>query len=81
MLVVGMTLSLYIGSIVPVGAPNMSAEDAAELVVRQRENQDYNTLAGILVGLGFLLTLVSFGARRKRRGGPKRVEKKPDIGM
>ena len=43
-----------------------------------QENQDYNTLAGILIGIGFLLVLISFGARRKRKGGAKKVEKKPE---
>lgn len=81
MLVVGLLLSLHIASLAPVGTPNMSPDDAMDLVIKQRENQDLSTLAGILAGVGFLLTIISFGARRKRRGGPKRVEKKPDIGM
>lgn len=81
MLVVGISLSLYISSLAPVGTPGMSEEESLDLVLKQRENQDMNTLAGIVIGVGFLLVLVSFGARRKRRGGAKRVEKKPDIGM
>jgi len=36
-------------------------------------------LVGILIGVGFMLVLISFGARRKRKGGPKKVEKKPEI--
>ena len=81
MLVVGISLSLYISSLAPVGTSGMSEEEAVDLILKQRENQDMNTLAGILVGVGFLLILISFGARRKRKGGAKRVEKKPDIGM
>ena len=81
MLVVGITLSLYVSSLAPIGTSGMSEEAALELILKQRENQDINTLAGILVGVGFLLILISFGARRKRRGGAKKVEKKPDIGM
>jgi len=81
MLVVGIMLSLYISSLAPVGTAGMSEEEALELVLQQRESQDMNTLAGILVGVGFLLVLISFGARRKRKGGAKRVEKKPDVGM
>lgn len=81
MLAVGVALSLYIGSLSPVGEPGMSEEEALDLILQQRQNRDMNTLAGILVGVGFLLVLVSFGARRKRRGGTKRVEKKPDVGM
>jgi len=81
MLVVGIVLSIYIGSLAPAGTAGMSEEEALELVLQQRENQDMSTLAGILVGVGFLLVLISFGARRKRKGGAKRVEKKPDVGM
>ncbi len=45
----------------------------------QQENQDMKTLSGILSGIGFLLVLISFGARRKRKSGAKKVEKKPDV--
>jgi hypothetical protein len=43
----------------------------------ERENADYKILSGILVGIGFLLLLISFGARRKRGTGAKKTEKKP----
>jgi hypothetical protein len=46
-------------------------------MVNERENEDFKTLSGILVGIGFLLVLISFGARRKRKGGVKKTEKKP----
>ena len=36
----------------------------------------YQMLSGILVGVGFLLVLISFGARRKK-GSAKKTEKKP----
>ena len=81
MLIVGIALSAYISAQAPVGTAGMSEEEALDVVLKQRENQDMNTLAGILVGVGFLLILISFGARRKRKGGAKKVEKKPDIGM
>ncbi len=81
MLAVGITLSLYISSLVPASAPGMSEEERLDLALKQQEVQDMNTLAGILIGTGFLLALVSLGARRKRKGGAKRVEKKPDVGM
>lgn len=81
MLAIGIALSAHISSLAPVGTSEMSEEDALDVVLKQREIQDMNTLAGILVGVGFLLALVSLGARRKRRGGAKRVEKKPDVGM
>ena len=76
---VGITISLYLNSIVPVGTTGMTEEETFDLLVAQQENQDYNTLAGILIGIGFMLVLISFGARRKRKGGAKKVEKKPEV--
>lgn len=76
MLVVGSLLTMYLNSVTPVGASGMTEDEKMDLLLRQRENQDMKTLAGVLIGIGFLLVLVSFGARR-RKGGPKQVIKKP----
>ncbi len=77
MIVVGISISLYLNSIIPLGTPGMTETETLELLLKQQENEDMNTLTGILIGIGFLLVLISFGARRKRKGGPKKVEKKP----
>ncbi len=76
-LAVGIILSIYLNSVMPVGTTGMSEEEKFDLLVRQQENQDLANLAGILIGIGFLLVLISFGARRKRKGGQKKIEKKP----
>jgi len=77
MVIIGITISLYLNSVVPIGTSGMSEEETLDLLTKQQENQDVSTLAGILMGIGFLLVLISFGARRKRKGGKKIVEKKP----
>ena len=46
-------------------------------MTKQQENQDMTAFAGILIGVGFMLILISFGARRKRKGSPEKAEKKP----
>ncbi len=74
---VGIIISLYVNSVMPIGTPGMTEEETFDLLIAQQENQDINTLTGILMGIGFLLVLVSFGARRKRKGGVKKEEKKP----
>jgi len=79
MVAVGISFSLYLNAIVPVGTTGMTDEETLDLLIKQQENQDFNTLAGILIGIGFMLVLISFGARRKRKGGVKKVEKKPEI--
>jgi hypothetical protein len=54
----------------------MTEEETLDLMLKQQENRDYTNLAALLAGVGFLLVLISFGARR-RRGGTKMIEKKP----
>lgn len=77
MLIVGITISLYLNSVIPIGTTGMNEEETRDFLLKQRENQDMNTLTGILIGIGFLLALISFGARRKRKDGAKKIEKKP----
>jgi len=79
MVAVGISFSLYLNSIAPTGTTGMTDEETLDLLIKQQENQDANTLAGILIGIGFMLVLISFGARRKRKAGAKKIEKKPEI--
>ena len=76
MLVVGFAISIYLNATIPVGTTGMTEDEKFDLIMAQQENQDMTTLAGILIGVGFMLILISFGARRKRKGGAKKVEKK-----
>ena len=76
MLVVGFSLSMVINSNIPIGQAGMTEEEMMDLMIAQQENEDYGTLSGILIGIGFLLVLISFGARRKK-GSVKKEEKKP----
>ncbi len=79
MICVGLVLSLYLNSITPIGTSGMSDDEKIDLLMKQQETNDLNTLTGILMGVGFLLILISFGARPKKKGGAKKVEKKPSI--
>ena len=72
---IGIFLSLYLNSTSPVGTSGMTEEETLDLLMKQQENQDSVTLAGILIGIGFMLVLISFGARRRRKGSPKKIEK------
>ena len=76
MIIVGVILTINISVTMPAGQSGMTEEEVVDLLIAQQENQDYNTLAGILIGIGFLLVLISFGARRKKDSA-KRKEKKP----
>jgi hypothetical protein len=78
MLIVGMVLLASINSSIPAGKSGMTEEEIIDLVTKEQENKDMNTLASILAGVGFLLVLISFGARRKSKGAVKKEEKKPE---
>ena len=74
----GFTLTSIFSEMTPIGRAGMTDDEIAEFLLDERQNQDYTALAGILIGVGFLLILISFGARRKKKGGAKRTEKKPE---
>ena len=78
MLVVGMVLISIINSSTPAGRAGMTEDEVIELMIAEEENRNMNTLASILTGVGFLLIIISFGARRKRSGAAKKEEKKPE---
>ena len=77
MIIVGIIISWYLTETTPIGKDGMTEEEKRNLLLAERENSDYRTLSGILIGFGFLLVIISFGARRKRKGGAKKIEKKP----
>jgi len=79
MVAVGISITIYFDEIIPVGTTGMTEEETLDLLMLQQENQDMKTLSGILSGIGFLLVLISFGARRKRKNSAKKIEKKPDV--
>ena len=77
MLIVGLALLAVINSSIPAGQAGMTEEEIIDLLTKEQENKDMNTLSSILTGVGFLLVLISFGARRKNKESTKKEEKKP----
>ena len=77
MLIVGIIIMINLNATIPIGKSGMTEEEIIDLMTKQQENKDMATLAGILIGIGFMLILVSFGARRRRKGSPEKEEKKP----
>ena len=77
MVAIGITISWYLTESAPIGKADMTEDEKLNLILAERENSDYRLLSGILIGFGFLLILVSFGARRKRKGDAEKIEKKP----
>ncbi len=79
MIIFGVTITFYLTETSPIGSTDMTEEEKLDLIIKERENSDYRTLSGILIGVGFLLVLISFGARRKRGSATKKTEKKPEM--
>ena len=73
----GIIITSYLNFTTPIGEAGMTEDEVLDFLMAERENADYKTLSGILIGIGFLLLLISFGARRKRGTGVKKTEKKP----
>ena len=78
MVAFGLAITVYLDATIPTGRSGMTEEEAFDLLSAQQQNQDMRILSGIVAGVGFLLVLISFGARKKRKeGGVKTIEKKP----
>ena len=77
MITVGIIITSYLEDATPMGEAGMTPDEKLDFLITERENSDYKILSGILIAIGFLLLLISFGARRKRGTGAKKTEKKP----
>ena len=74
MLITGIVITFAAGE-PPTGQSGMTEEEIIDLMISEDESQAYYMLSGILIAIGFLLVLISFGTRRKK-GSAKKVEKK-----
>ena len=78
MVAFGLAIITYLDATIPTGRSGMTEEETFDLLATQQQNQDMRILSGTIAGVGFLLILISFGARKKRKeGGVKTIEKKP----
>ena len=75
MIIVGIMV-IITSSDQPIGQTGMSEEEIIDLMIEEDQNQAHQMLSGILIGVGFLLVLISFGARRKKDSATRK-EKKP----
>ena len=77
MLVVGMSVSLYLNSTMPVARGNVSEQEAALLLDTQATYHQLVAMFGYVAAFGFLITLISVGLKRKKGGAGKTVTQKP----
>ena len=69
--------TVAISADVPAGREGMTEEEVIDLMIAEDSNQAYQMLSGILMGVGFLLVLISFGARKGRKKRDSIARKKP----
>ena len=65
MIIAGIALSIHLESTTPVGMHGMSNEEIDDLLFEQRISGD---IGKILLGVGLLLLLLSFGTKIPKRG-------------
>ncbi len=68
MIIAGIALSIHLESTTPVGMHGMSNEEIDDLLFEQRISGDIGNLVAILLGVGLLLLLLSFGTKIPKRG-------------
>ncbi|MBI3623690.1 hypothetical protein HY212_06460 [Candidatus Pacearchaeota archaeon] len=77
-LAVGITISLYLNSIIPLGKPGMTEAETLQFYQDEATYTSLSTLFQIISGLGFFLLLISIGLKRKQKGGTgKPITQKP----
>ena len=59
MIAVGIAITAYLEETTPMGETGMTEDEIYDFLVKERENTDYKTLSGMLIGVGFLLLLIS----------------------
>lgn len=64
MLVIGFLFVGYLSGVSPAGQAGMSEEEILELLQNEQQNADFVMLASIIIGVGFLFVLISFGTAR-----------------
>ena len=77
-LAIGITISLYLNSIIPLGKPGMTDAEQIQFYQDEATFTSLSTLFQIISGLGFFLLLISIGLKRKQKGGTgKPITQKP----
>ena len=77
-LAVGITISLYLNSTMPVGNPGMTDVEQLQLYQDEAMYTSLTMLFQIVAGIGFFLLLISFGLKRKQKGSTgKPITQKP----
>ena len=65
MIIAGIVILLYLTEVTPIGKAGMTDDEKINLLLAERENSDYRTLSGILIGFGFFIGVNQFWCKAK----------------
>lgn len=78
MLVAGFATYAYLNETEPAGKPDMTDDEKTAFDQDLVVNMGLRNIAGLVGGLGFFITLISIGLKRRKKGGEgKTVTQKP----
>ncbi len=78
MLVIGFATYAYLSETEPAGKADMTDEEKTAFNQDLVVNIGLRNIAGLVGGLGFFITLISIGLKRRKKGGEgKTVTQKP----
>lgn len=68
----------YFNSIMPIATSGMTDDETSAFDQDLAWNTGLQNISGMVAGIGFFITLISFGLRRRKKGGVgKSVTQKP----
>ena len=81
MLAVGFAVYGYLSENEPTGKADMTDDEKAAFNQDLILNTGFRNIAGLVGGVGFFITLISIGIRRRKKGGAGKTvnQKPPDI--
>ncbi len=78
LLVSGIGVYAYLNENIPTGRADMTDDEKTQLQQDEIVNAGLRNIAGMIGGVGFFITLISIGLKRRRKGEPgKTVSQKP----
>ena len=78
MLAIGGVVWFYFNNTIPMATPGMSQDELNSFYQAESLNMGLRDISGMIAGLGFFITLISVGLKRRQKGGVgKPVTQKP----
>ena len=78
MLATGIVVLFYLNNTEPLGKPEMTQEETDAFNQALVLNTGFKNISQLVAGLGFFITLISLGLKRRKKGGVgKPVTQKP----